>query len=375
MEKLKVLQVNKAYYPHTGGVEKHVQDVAESLRAFTNVEVEVLVAAADWHFSRDTVNGVSITRLPNFLTLSSAPIAPSFIWQLRKHKADIYHFHFPYPIAEMAYLLSGTPGRLVVTYHSDIVRQKRLLKAYHPFLLKFLGKAKLILTSSPNLISNSPYLSKFEDKCRVVPFAIDVDKFVASSQVIEQAAERRRRYAGEKPVVLFVGRLVYYKGLKYLIEAMKSIDAVLIIVGEGELYSELRAQVELYGLASRIKFIGWLDQDELLLAYHASDMLVLPSVASSEAFGFVQLEAHACGKPVVSTDLPTGVPYANLDGKTGLIVPPANASLLARAINLLLMDERLRNRLGLAALTRVREHFTLRNMATEIKQAYEDVLR
>ena len=371
---LKVLQVNKAYYPHTGGVEKHVQDVAESLRAFTDIEVEVLVAAADRHFSRETVNGVSVTRLPNFLTLSSAPIAPAFLWQLRKHKADIYHFHFPYPVAELAYLLNGAPGKLVVTYHSDIVRQKSLLRAYHPFLLKFLEKAKLILTSSPNMISNSPYLSKFQDKCRVVPFAIDVDKFAATPQVIEQAAERRRQYAGEKHLILFVGRLVYYKGLKYLIEAMKSVDAVLIIVGEGELYSELRAQVELYGLASRIKFLGWLDQEELLRAYHASDMLVLPSVASSEAFGFVQLEAHACGKPVVSTDLPTGVPYANLDGKTGLIVPPGNASELARAMNLLIADEGLRSRLGTTARARVREHFTLKNMATELKQAYEDVL-
>ena len=143
--------------------------------------------------------------------------------------------------------------------------------------------------------------------------------------------------------MLFVGRLVYYKGLEYLIEAMRWVpDAVLVVVGTGPLRGRLQRLSEQWlGCPGKVVFLGAVAEHDLCAWYHACDVFVLPSVELSEAFGLVQLEAMACAKPVVTTDLPTGVTYVNQHGHTGLVVPRRNSRALAEAINILLDNRQL----------------------------------
>ncbi len=366
---MKVLQINKLYYPHIGGVEKHVQDVAQALRG--KIDVEVLVASSTRKGARETVNGVPVTRVPSWAVVQSAPIAPGFYREIRKSQADIYHLHFPNPIGEIAYLGAGAPGKLVVTYHADLVRQKMLLRFYGPIIKRLLDRADMIMASSPNLIKKSPWLADVQDKCRVVPFAIDLSPFQPNDYIRTKAREIREHTGS--PLILFVGRLVYYKGLEWLIRAMADVEANLVIVGEGALRPDLKKLAAELGVTERIHFVGAVSDEDLPAYYHACDLFALPSIAESEAFGFVQLEAHACGKPVVSTDLPTGVPYANLNETTGLIVPPKDSQALAAALNRLLVDDDLRRRLGEQAKNRVESEFSLEAMAGEIMRAYTEL--
>jgi rhamnosyl/mannosyltransferase len=364
---MKVLQVNKLYYPHIGGIEKHIQDVAEALAE--RVDVEVLVAGSGRAASREKINGVTVNRVPSWGVIQSAPLAPGFYSAIKQARADIYHLHFPNPVGELAYLAAGAPGKLVVTYHADVVRQRLTRRLYGPIIRRLLRRADMIMVSSPNLIESSAWLRPVRDKCRVVPFAIDLEPLQPIPEVMAEARSLRERF--KTPIVLFVGRLVYYKGLEFLVQAATQVKAEFVIVGEGPLESELKALAAKLGASDRLHFVGRVTDEELPAYYHSCDILTLPSIAESEAFGFVQLEAHACGKPVVSTDLPTGVPYANLHEKTGLIVPPRDAEALAQAINLLLTDNATRQRLGAQAKARVEAEFSLTAMADAIAAAYE----
>lgn len=364
---MKVLQVNKFYSPFIGGVEKHVQDLAESLLG--KVDVEVLVANTKHQKIKEKVNGVSVTRIPSWGIVKSAPVAPGFYRAFKQIPADIYNLHFPNPFGEIGYLAAGAPGKLAVTYHSDVVRQKTLLRFYSPIIKKLLKRADVIFVSSPNMIGTSPWLQPVKEKCLVVPFGIDAAPFRINDKVSSGAAAIRQKYGS--PLVLFLGRLIYYKGLKYLVEAMRTIDAHLLIVGTGVLEEELRSQVEKLGIGERVHFIGEAADAELPAYFHACDIFVLPSIANSEAFGFVQLEAHACGKPVVSTNLPTGVPYANLNGVTGLIVPPKDSVALANAINRLLKDNVLREKLGSQAKARVENDFSREALSDAVLDIYK----
>jgi rhamnosyl/mannosyltransferase len=370
---MKVLMVNKLYYPVIGGVENHVRDLATSFSSISkDVDVRVLVANTSRKTVQEEIDGIKVTKVADIATIQSAPIAPTFPIWLRRLKSDIYHFHFPYPIGELSYLLARPPGKLVVTYHSDIIRQRFLLSLYKPFLRLFLKKADCILASSPNLIRHSPFLSEFRDKCRVAHFGIELSRFKMSEQIKDKVKKIKEKYPSK--IVLFVGRLIYYKGVNYLMEAMTDIDAHLIIVGEGPLENELKQLASDLGISNKIDFAGWVDDQDLPSYYHACDVFVLPSVARSEAFGLVQLEAQACEKPVVSTDLTTGVPYANLDQITGLVVQPESKDSLSMAINKLLQDENLRREYGKNGKKRVEKEFSKEAMAKRVLQIYSEIL-
>jgi len=370
---MNVLMVNKLYYPVIGGVENHIRDLATSISSVSdNVNVRVLTANTSGKTVEEIIDGIEVTKVANLVTVQSAPVAPSFPLWLRKLKSDIYHFHFPYPVGELAYLMARPPGKLVVTYHSDIIRQKLLLSLYKPFLKSFLKKADRILVSSPNLIRYSPVLREYKDKCEVAHFGIELSRFEMNEQMKERIRQIKKEYPGK--IVLFVGRLIYYKGAKYLVEAMEGINAHLIIVGEGPLENELKNLASELGISSKISFIGSVSDKDLPAFYHACDIFALPSIARSEAFGLVQLEAQACEKPVVSTDLKTGVPYANLDQVTGLVVPPKSKEDLSKAINQLLQDSALSKKYGEAGKKRVEEEFSKEAMAERVLQIYKETL-
>ncbi len=370
---MKVLMINKLYHPVIGGVENHVRELAQSIVSNSNtVKVEVLVANTSRFTVQEMIDGISVTKVGSIATIQSTPIAPTFPWWLKHIESDIYHFHFPYPIGELSYLLTRPPGKLVVTYHSDVIRQRFLYTLYRPFLGRFLRKADLICVSSPNLIQYSPVLREFRDKCRVAHFGIDLSRFNLDEQSQKQVAQIKSQFSGK--IILFVGRLIYYKGLDYLIEAMTGIDAHLIIVGHGPLEPELRQRAAHLNVSQKISFKKSVSDQELPYYFHACDVFVLPSIARTEAFGIVQLEAQACAKPVVSTNLKTGVPYANLDQVTGLVVPPRSGSALMSALNKLLIDDDLRVRYGENGKRRVEKDFSRQTMASRVLELYGQIL-
>lgn len=370
---MKVLMVNKLYYPVIGGVENHIRDLVLSIKKYSkNVDLGILVANTSARTIQEEIDDVQVTKVASIGKVQSTPIAPSFPIWLNRLKSDIYHFHFPYPIGELSYILARPPGKLIVSYHSDIIRQKILLAMYKPFLMYFLKKADYILVSSPNLIENSPVLQEFRDKCAVAHFGIDISRFKLNAHSREQVRNIRTRYPGK--IVLFVGRLIYYKGIHYLIEAMADINAHLVIVGEGPLERELQKLASELKVSPKISFVGSVSDQELPYYYHACDVFVLPSIARSEAFGIVQLEAQACAKPVVSTNLKTGVPYANLDRITGLVIEPRSKDSLSEAINKLLEDEEISKEYGENGRKRVEKEFSQEAMAKRILHIYQQVL-
>lgn len=367
---LKVLHVYKNYHPVAGGIEGHIRLLCSEL-AKSGFDVSVLATNTTKITTKEVLDGVKVVKAGPDLTLARTPISWRLWLEISRTRADLTHLHFPYPFGELGHLLFGKTKNLVVTYHSDIVNQRRLLKLYEPFLWKVLQRADRIIATTPKYVESSPYLKRFEDKCAVVPFGIDVSRFQRAPE--PATSETRRRYGA--PLLLFVGKFRYYKGLQYLIEAMKQIPARLLLVGEGPLEASLRSLVRERGLEDKVCFVGEVGDDELVAFYHACDVFVLPASHRSEAFGIVQLEAMACGKPVICTEVGTGTSWVNVHKETGLVVEPANVQALVGAVNLLLDDARLRQRLGDNARGRARREFSKELMVKRIADIYRDLWR
>lgn len=363
------------YPPHIGGVEEVVRLLAEGFVSREHIESGVLVCNEGPHTVRETVNGVEIIRVGSLARVWSEPIAPAFLAHLRRSDADIYHFHTPFPLGELGGLLMDKDRRMVTWYHSDVLRQKLLLRAYRPMLERFLRRCEVIMVSSPHLVRSSPFLQPLAGHCRVVHFGIDTRKFQVDESISRAAAAIRERYCSGRGLVLFVGRLVYYKGVEYLVEAMGGVDADLLILGSGPLKKSLEQQAVTAGIPERVHFVDRVRDEELSAYFHACDMLVLPSTARTEAFGLVLLEAQACGKPVISTELGTGTSYANLDEVTGMVVPPAESRSLTEAMNRLLDNPSLRQEMGLRGKERVEQEFELSGMIDRVAEIYAEVAR
>jgi len=368
--KIKVLQISKLYYPWIGGVEKIVQDIAEGLQG--RVNIKVLVCQANGLGKRKFINNVKVVKASSLGIFWGMPLSLTFPFLLawNSRKVDILHFHLPFPLAVISYLLLGSKRKkVVVTYHSDIVRQKMLMKFYKPFLMKFLKQSDKIIVTSPNLLEESKYLIQFKDKCIVIHLSIDLKKF--RNPMVK---EFNLDVCSRDRIVLFVGRLNYYKGVEYLIEAMKEVEAKLIIVGNGSLRGELEKKAKSIGVFRKVLFLGELPDEKLNYCYQICDVFVLPSVEPSEAFGIVQLEAMAHGIPVVNTNLPTGVPYVSINGETGFTVPPRDSKALAKAINKILNDERLALRFSENAKKRVQVNFSKDKMLDLIYLLYKEII-
>lgn len=352
-----VLQVSKYYYPEVGGIEQVVRTLAEGLNDADRT-MRVLAASPDASGGRTVLNGVSTRKVASVGEVASTPMAPSFPARLAAagRSADIVHYHLPNPLAVVSHLLAGPDdARIVATYHSDIVKQARALRCYRPLLHRFLDRVDRIVVPSPALLERSEHLEPYTEKASVIPLSIDLDAHgdydgPAYDLPIDPA----------KPTLLFVGRLSYYKGVEYLIDAMAALDghANLLVVGDGEQRAALKRQVEKHGLTGDVTFLGKVPDEKLTYCYDLADAFVLPSIAPSEAFGIVQLEAMAYGTPVVNTDLPTGVPWVSRDSETGITVPPRDADALAGALRKLLENPSLRATYGENARARVEERFT-----------------
>lgn len=366
-KKLRVLQVNKMYYPATGGVERLVQQIAEGLNERT--DMKVLVCRKKGKGQVDTINGVEVHRASSLGVYFSMPVSFSFFRQLRSmsRDCDVIHLHMPFPLGDLGILLSGFKGKVVVSWHSDVVRQKKLMVLYRPIMERLLKRADAIVVATRGHIDGSAYLGPYRDKCVVVPYAV--------SEYLRRKAEEStpKQYIPGAPVeFLFVGRLVYYKGCNVLLRAFAKVpNARLTMVGNGVLLGELQNLAEELGIASRVRFETDLPDSKMAVAFENSDVFVLPSVERSEAFGLVQIEAMAYGKPVINTWLKSGVPYVSLNGKTGLTVNPGDVDALADAMKKLAADPALREQYGKAARERVQKNFTTELMLDQLMKVYQ----
>ena len=361
-----ILQIYKDYAPVLGGIENHVRDLSELLVAHGH-HVTVLVTSLDHRTQVEQPQPhLRIIKARRWFHAASTPISLAMFGQARALKPDVVHLHFPYPPGDLA--ARAVPNRppLVLTYHSDIVRQQAMLRLYRPLLHATLARASRIIATSPAYLASSPFLRRYTAKAEVIPLGINLSRFAnaaASAQV------------NERPTVLFVGRLRYYKGLHLLLEAMQQVDGQLLIAGSGPERERLAAQAAQLGIANRVAFLGDIGDADLPALYRRADVFVLPAHLRAEALGLAQIEALASGLPCVSTELGTGTSFANQHGETGLVVPPGDPDALARAINQLLADPALRQRFGAAARSRAHALFDQQHMVTEVERIYSDVLR
>ena len=369
--RIAVLHVGKFYPPAPGGMERVVQLLCEGEQATT--DSQVLVANTGFGTVRERWRGIAVTRAACVAAIGSVGVCPTFPVELARARRDVTVIHEPNPLALVADWVSAQKGPLVVWFHSEVIRPQwkyRLL--YRPFLRRVLRRASRIIVSSPRLAEHAEELRDFRDKGVVIPLGIDVDRLRPTAAITEKALQIASRHPG--PRLLFVGRLVPYKGVEYLVRAMAHVDATALIVGDGPQRQMLEALAVATAVRDRVHFLGHLSDDEVVAHLHACDAFVLPSVTRAETFGVVQLEAMACGKAVVSTNLPTGVPWVNRHGETGLVVEPADVTDLAAALRMLTADSQLRERLGAGARLRAVEHFSVQRMTRESASLYRDVV-
>lgn len=377
MATIKVLQANKLYYPTLGGIENLVKDIAEGVNhAATDIISDVLVCQEKGPYQEYEIDGVHVYKAASFGIKYSLPMSLQYILVFRRlcKEYDVVHMHMPFPLADLALFLSGYKGKVILWWHSDIIRQKKALILLKPLLNWTIRRADLITVATENHIKSSTFLEPFHDKCKVIPFGIKTNRFVnLSPYVMQYIAENRIRLGGKK-CVLFVGRLVYYKGVDVLLKAMADIDAVLVIIGDGPLAENLHKLANDMSISNRVLFLGQQSDDTITSWYHTCDIFVLPSVENSEAFGLVQLEAMTCGRPVINTNLPTGVPCVSLDGETGRTVAVNDPLALSSAIRELLSDDLLRQKLGQNAKKRALSLFTNESMIHNIARCYRDII-
>jgi len=349
-----------------------VQSLCEGERP--GVDSQVLVANTSAHTVREAWRGVPVTRVASFGSIGSVGICPGFPFALAAASRDVTVLHEPNPVALVSDCVTLSRGPLVVWFHSEVVRpQWKYELMYRPFLRRVLSRASRIVVSSPRLAEYARELSDFRHKCVVIPFGLDTSHLAETPAIAARAAGIAREFPG--PRVLFVGRLVPYKGVDVLIDAIASVQATCLIVGDGPLRASLESHAASRGVSSRVRFLGGVSDADLAAHLHACDLFVLPSVTRQETFGVVQLEAMACGRPVVSTDLETGVPWVNQHESTGLVVRPGDAAALAAALTRLSGDPALRERFGAAGRARVASHFTVEAMTRATTALYQGIVR
>lgn len=368
---IRVLHFYRTALPDTmGGVEQVIHQIASGSGKH-NVHAEVLSLSRNAVPRTVDMGGYKVHRARLNVQVASTGFSASaylrFV-QLAK-TADVIHYHFPWPFMDLVHFAAGVNKPTVVTYHSDIIRQKRLLKLYRPLKRRFLARVDCIVATSPNYVATSEVLKDYPDKVTVIP--IGLDRATYPEPTPSGLAHWRGRFGAR--FFLFVGVLRYYKGLHILIEAAKGTDFPIVIVGAGPIEDELQAQVAALGLHN-VHFLGQVSEQDKVALLTLSYAVVFPSHLRSEAFGISLLEGAMYGKPMISSEIGTGTTYINISGDTGLVVPPSDPTALRAAMQFLWEHPSVAAAMGEKAQERYQHYFTADDMVASYAKLYRQLL-
>lgn len=372
----KVLIVSNFYYPHIGGIEQTAHDCVEALKS--QYEVKVICFNDRNNDSVEMIDGVEIIKCAANIKISSQVLSATFSRNLKNllktFRPDVVIFNYPNPFAAHYTLrhIEGTT-QLILYWHSDIVKQKVLRALFVNQNHSLLKRAARIISTSPNYILGSPYLSKYRDKCRVIPSCININRLALTQDEIQHASILKNKW-DNRVICIAVGRHVEYKGFEYLIRASKLIktNAIILLVGDGPLTDRLK---QLSDNCTNIVFLGRLSDSELREYLSISDIYCFPSITKNEAFGLSLAEALYLGKPAVTFTIPgSGVNYVSIKDETGLEVENRNVQELAKAIDILADDPSLRVALGENAHKRASELFSFERFSNSIIEEVDYIL-
>ena len=357
IERTRVLQAYKVFYPEVFGGIPYVMDRIRNIRPDL-FDHKLLVCSKNPKLFYDE----RVERVKSYADILSLPFSPFYpirLW-LESCKADVVFLHAPFPLVDLVYGLGlNRQTKLIIYWHSEIVRQKRWALALRWFIDRTLDRAAVIIVSDSAILEGTSALSRHSDKCIIAPFPVDVDRFEltdAERGVVEEIAQKKPR------LIVSCGRLVGYKGFDILIQAVGSLEGVqLVIIGDGPERCKLQAQIDANLLSERVTMIGALNDRDLVCYLHAAKAFALTSVSEAETFGIAQLEAMACGCPVINTNLPTAVPNVARNGLEAVTVPSSDPEALAKAISFLLSDEKMAKKLGLQGRERALGTFSINN--------------
>jgi len=373
---LKVLHLGK-YDGDVGGIERHLRTLLRGMSP--EIEIVNLVASdrgvTDEH-RQNTYRTIRVASHGSLASVALAPTMPAVAHQLhRQYGFDLVHLHFPDPLGHLTALTLPRNVRRVISWHSDIVKQKWALSVYRPLLQSFVRDADALIGATPQHFSSSSQIpsGKPGQIREVIPYGFDPAVLLTSDASRRKRDELLTEHCG-RPLIFAVGRHVYYKGFDVLVRAMQNLDADVWIGGRGPLTKSLRQLARDLGLGERVKFVGFIPDPLLVAYYETCDVFCMPSVERAEQFGLVQLEAMYCSKPVVATRLGTGVEYVTIHGETGLLVPSRDRDALTDALRRLLGDGALRARMGAAGKRRVEEVFSVEQMVRKTVSVYHRVL-
>jgi len=371
---MKVLQLGKFYPPDIGGIETVIYDITELLNQ-KGIKCDVLCSNSARIYKEELINGYKVFRTKSYGKIFSTSVSPQMIFKLREiiGNYDIIHIHFPDPLANIALMLSQHKNKkIVLHWHSDIIKQKKLLYFYYPFQEWLLKRADKIIATTPKYIEGSQYLQRYKYKTVAIPIGIDKKRLKTDEFLVNKI---KSKYQNRK-IIFSLGRLTYYKGFEFLIKAAKYLnkESVVLIGGQGELKDQLIKLIKNNNLQNKVYLLGKIPYNELGSYYAACDVFCLPSIARSEAFGIVQIEAMSFAKPVVATKIPgSGVDWVNVDKVTGINVKPANEEELAKGINQILTDNNLYKKYACNALRRFEKYFTRTKMCNDIIKIYNSL--
>lgn len=372
---MRVLQFGK-FYPVKGGVEKVMWDLTRTVSQ-RGIDCDMLCCSLresmpDGGEIRFNEHGRCIC-VKAWRKVAATMISPALVIRLRRicSSYDIIHIHHPDPMAALALRMSGFKGKVILHWHSDILKQRILLRFYSPLQRWLLKRSDRIFCTSPAYLEASPFLEGFRHKAVSVPIGIEpLECDPAGAEAL------RARYPGKK-IIFSMGRLVGYKGYGYLVEAAAQLpdDHIVVIAGDGPLKGELSARIGSLGLDGKVLLTGYLDNKRAAEWFSACDIYVMSSIWKTEAFGIVQIEAFSCGKPVVATRIPgSGVSWVNKHGVSGLNVEPKNSSALAAAILEISSNSDTFVKFSDGALKRYKSLFTLDGMIDNVLNNYNNIL-
>ncbi|MEZ5909533.1 MAG: glycosyltransferase [Hyphomicrobiaceae bacterium] len=365
----RVLMIGKFFPPVLGGIEEYVKSLADLLGE--RYDLTVLVHSQDRATHRESQPGYRLVRAGTWATVASQPLSPAMLREVLAERYDLIHLHVPNVLGLALVSAFSRGARIVVTHHADMVGFGLAGRIAAAIYRRMLRRCEVVTVLSLKNRDLAEDVRGVDVPFAALPLAIDPARYAETETVREHAAHLRRTFAADGSVLFaFVGRLVPYKGLDVLVEAMRHVEgARCLIAGDGKERESLQAAAAAAGVADRMVFLGAVDEDMKIGLLRAADAFVLPSISTAEAFGIVQVEAQLCGLPIVTTDLPTGVTDVTRHEETGLVVPPGDAALLAAAMRRLVADAAFRRRLGAGGLARAQGNYVpdaVRRTAFEI---------